>query len=238
MFRTLRLLLVYIVLGVPAGLIGIPYTLLLKDISWMYRAGMAIVRLGLRAAGVGVVVEGLGNVPDGRSCIFMANHVSNLDPPVLLPVVPGRTSVLLKRELMSIPVLGTAMRLGKFVPVARGSRKDEAQASVVAAAEALASGLHMVVFPEGTRSADGRLASFKKGPFFLAMQTGAPIVPVAISGTERMLAKGQWKVGPGIARVRMLPAIEPSEYKTREELLRAVRESIAAALPEEMKPLA
>ncbi len=237
MFATVKLLAVYLLLGVPAGIIGIPWTLLRGDISWMYRVGMGITRLGLRAAGVRVVVEGLEHVPGGRSCIFMANHVSNLDPPVLLPVVPGQTSVLLKRELMNIPVLGTAMRLGKFVPVARGSRKDEAQASVLAAAEALKAGLHMVVFPEGTRSVDGRLAGFKKGPFFLAMQTGAPIVPVAIVGTQKMMGKGTWKVVPGVATVRMLEVVQPSEYATREELLRVVRERIAGALPEGMRPV-
>ena len=237
MFATIKMLLVYVVLGVPAGIVGIPWTLLRGDIRWMYRVGMGIAALGLRAAGVRVVVEGLGNVPAGRSCIFMANHVSNLDPPVLLPVVPGQTSVLLKRELMQIPILGKAMRMGKFVPVARGSRKDEAQASVRAAAAALKAGLHMVVFPEGTRAVDGRLAGFKKGPFFLAMQTGAPIVPVAIVGTERMMGKGTWKIVPGVATVRMLEAVEPGEFGTREELLRVVRERIAAALPVEMRPV-
>lgn len=237
MFATLKLLAVYVALGVPAGFVGIPWTLLRGDIGWMYRAAMWICSLGLRAAGVRVVVEGLENVPAGRSCIFMANHVSNLDPPVLLPVVPGQTSVLLKRELMQIPILGTAMRMGKYVPVARGSRKDEAQASVLAAADALRSGLHMVVFPEGTRAADGRLAGFKKGPFFLAMQTGAPIVPVAIAGTERMMGKGTWKVVPGVVRVTILPVVEPGDYATREDLLRAVRDRIAGALPEAMRPL-
>lgn len=237
MFNTLKLLLVYGLLGVPVGVIGIPWTLLRGNIAWLYRVGMGVCALGLRVAGVRVVVEGLENVPAGRSCIFMANHVSNLDPPVLLPVVPGQTSVLLKRELMQIPVLGTAMRMAKFVPVARGSRKDEAQASVTAAAAALGAGLHMVVFPEGTRSADGRLAGFKKGPFFLAMETGAPIIPVAISGTETMMGKGTWKIRRGVARVRMLELVEPAGYANREELLRVVRERIAGALPEGMRPL-
>ena len=85
---------------------------------------------------------------------------------------------------MRIPILGTAMRMGKFVPVERGARREAAQASVAAAADALHSGLNILVFPEGTRSKDGRLAAFKKGPFFLAQQTQAPIVPIALSGTQ------------------------------------------------------
>ena len=127
--------------------------------------------------------------------------------------------------------------MGQFVPVERGGKRDVAQASVKAAGEALRSGLHIMVFPEGTRSRDGRLQSFKKGPFYLAMETQAPIVPIAISGTQSMMKKGSAAIMPGVARVRFLSAIEPSQFASREELLRAVREEIAAALPEEMKPL-
>ena len=90
---------------------------------------------------------------------------------------------------------------------------------MTAAAEALRSGLHILVFPEGTRSLDGRLSAFKKGPFFLAQRDGAPIVPVAVSGTERMMRKGSFAITPGEARVELLPAIEPGEYATREELM-------------------
>src|SRR6202042_3528363 len=108
---------------------------------------------------------------------------ATLDPPVEMPMLPARSSVLLKKELMNIPILGRAMRLGQFAPVERGGYREAAQASVIAAGEALKSGLHILVFPEGTRSRDGRLMTFKKGPFYLAQQTKAPIVPIAISGT-------------------------------------------------------
>jgi 1-acyl-sn-glycerol-3-phosphate acyltransferase len=236
MFSTFTLVFVYVTLGSVAGILGVPYSFLVGDIGLLYRIAMGIVRLGVRAAGIRVVVTGLEHVPVGRSCIFMANHVSNLDPPVLMPAIPGRSSVLLKRELMKIPILGTAMRMAKFVPVERGNKVEAAKASVAAAAEALRLGLHILVFPEGTRSKDGRLASFKKGPFFLAEGTGVPIVPVAISGTERMMQKGSVAIAPGVARVQMLPAVEPSAYGSREELMAAVREAIAGALPEEMRP--
>ena len=197
---------------------------------------MRVTALGIRAAGIKIVKSGFENIPVGRACIFMCNHVSNLDPPVLLPQIPARCSVLLKKELMNIPILGTAMRLGGFIPVERGSRREAAQASVAAAGKAIADGLHILVFPEGTRSVDGRLSSFKKGPFFLAMQTGAPIVPVALSGTESMMRKGSSLITPGVATIRMLPAMDPGTYASREELMAAVRQSIAEALPDEMKP--
>ena len=236
MFATFKLVFVYLTLGPIAGIIGIPYTLLVGNISLLYRVGMWITNAGVRAAGIKIQISGLENIPVGRSCIFMCNHVSNLDPPVVLPLLPGRSSVLLKKELMSIPILGRAMRLAKFVPVTRGHRRDAAQASVEAAADALRSGLHILVYPEGTRSLDGRLSTFKKGPFFLAQEAQAPIVPIALSGTQTMMRKGSYAITPGLARIQMLPAIEPSKYGTREELLLAVRNAIAKALPPEMQP--
>jgi 1-acyl-sn-glycerol-3-phosphate acyltransferase len=238
MFATFKLVFVYLALGPIAGIIGIPYTLLVGDISRLYRVAMWITNAGVRAAGIKIEMRGLENVPAGRSCIFMSNHVSNLDPPVVLPLLPGRSSVLLKKELMAIPILGRAMRMAKFVPVERGHRRDAAQASVDAAADALRSGLHILVYPEGTRSRDGRLSTFKKGPFFLAKETQAPIVPIALSGTQTMMHKGSNAIVPGVARIQLLPAIEPSHFATREELLLAVRTAIAEALPPEMKPAA
>jgi 1-acyl-sn-glycerol-3-phosphate acyltransferase len=236
MFATFKMLFVYTALGPLAGIIGIPYTLLIGDISLLYRVAMWIANAGVRAAGIRVDISGFEHVPQGRSCIFMCNHVSNLDPPVVLPLLPGRCSVMLKKQLMSIPILGRAMRMGQFIPVERGGKRDAAQASVIAAGEALGNGLNMLVFPEGTRSKDGRLSTFKKGPFFLAMQTMAPVVPVMISGTEKMMRKGSAAITPGVAHVRMLPAIEPADFQSREDLLRAVYTAIAEALPEEMKP--
>ena len=231
------MLFVYTALGPLAGIIGIPYTLLIGDINPLYRVAMWIANAGVRAAGIKTEITGIENVPVGRPCIFMCNHVSNLDPPVVLPLLPGRSSVLLKKELMRIPILGRAMRMGQFVPVERGGKRDAAQASVIAAGQALGSGLNILVFPEGTRSRDGRLAAFKKGPFFLAMETKAPVIPIVISGTQEMMRKGSWAITPGTARLKLLPAIEPSVFQTREELLRAVRNAIADALPNEMKPL-
>jgi 1-acyl-sn-glycerol-3-phosphate acyltransferase len=238
MFATFKLVFVYLTLGPIAGIIGIPYTLLVGDISLLYRVAMWITNAGVRAAGIKIEMSGFENIPADRSCIFMSNHVSNLDPPVVLPLLPGRSSVLLKKQLMSIPILGRAMRLAKFVPVERGHRRDAAQTSVEAAADALRSGLHILVYPEGTRSLDGRLSAFKKGPFFLAMETQAPIVPIALSGTQTMMRKGSSAITPGLAKIQLLPAIEPSNYRTREELLLAVRSAIAEALPPEMKPAA
>ncbi len=237
MFSTFKLAVVYIALGSLAGILGVPYSLLRGNIRRLYRVAMGIVRLGLRVAGVRIETHGLDGIPAGRACIFMSNHVSNLDPPVLLPLVPGQTSVLLKASLMRIPILGTAMRMGRFVPVERGSSREAARRSVLAAAEVLRSGLHLVVFPEGTRSRNGHLGPFKKGPFFLAEQTGAPIIPVAIVGTERLLQKGSAAIHPGTVHLTFLPAIAPQAFRTRDELMRAVHAAIAAALAPALSPV-
>ena len=236
MFATFRMVFAYVTLGAVAGVVGIPYTLIMGNAKGLYRVVMWILRTGTRAAGIRVEVSGLEHVPAGVSCIFLPNHVSNLDPPVIFPVLPGQSSVLLKKKLMRIPILGTAMRLGRFVPVERGNVRESAKASVAAAAEVLRSGLHMLIFAEGTRSKDGRLAAFKSGPFYLAKETGAPIVPIVISGTEKMMRKHSAAIYPGVARVEFLKAIYPAKYETREELMRAVRGAMMAELPEEMRP--
>lgn len=235
MFAAFKMMFVYVVFGGAAGILGVPFSFVIGNIAPLYRLGMRIMHAGVVAGGIRVDVVGRENLPVGRSCIFMSNHVSNLDPPVLMPSLPGRSSILLKKSLMKIPVLGTAMGMAKFVPVERGHKVEAAKASIAAAAGALRSGLNMIVFPEGTRSKDGRLAAFKKGPFFLAQETGAPIVPIAISGTQHMMRKGSFAITPGVARVEFLKVIEPGDYASREELMAAVRGAINAALPVEMR---
>jgi 1-acyl-sn-glycerol-3-phosphate acyltransferase len=237
MFSTIKMVFVFVALGLPCGVFGIPYALVVGNVKLLYRAIMGILRAGIRAAGIRVEVSGLERVPAGLSCIFLANHVSNLDPPVIFPVLPRMNSVLLKKELMRIPLLGTAMKMGKFVPVDRGNRREAAKASVAAAADALKSGLNMLIFAEGTRAKDGRLQPFKSGPFYLAMQTGAPIVPMVISGTEKMMRKHSAAIYPGVAKVEFLAPIDPAQYATREELMRAARAAMIEALPVEMRPI-
>ncbi len=229
MWASARMLAVYVLLGVPASLVGIAWSALRGDFSTMYGWGMAIMGLGVRAASIRVRVLGREHVPN-EPCIFMSNHVSNLDPPVLLPQIPGKTSVMLKQSLMRIPLLGTAMRMGQFVPVARGHSREDAKRSVLAASHALRSGLHITIFPEGTRSPDGRLLPFRKGAFFLAAETGAPIVPVVIRGTAGMMPRSTLKITPGEATVQFLRARRPEEFASREALMATVRRDMEEAL--------
>jgi 1-acyl-sn-glycerol-3-phosphate acyltransferase len=232
MFSALRMLFVFLVLGVPAALIGIPWSVLRGNIRTMYRWAMVVIRMGVRAGGIHVRVEGIENIPPGESCIFLSNHVSNLDPPILLPSLPGMSSVFLKQSLMKLPLLGIAMRMAKYIPVARGHSRVEAAQSVAIAADALRSGMHIFIFPEGTRSPDGNLLPFKKGAFFLAADTNAPMVPIVITGTAQMMRKGSMKVYPGEAVVRFLSVLRPENFDSREDLMEAVRLEMQAALAE------
>ena len=165
----------------------------------------------------------------------MANHVSNLDAPALIPNLPGRTSVFLKRPLMKLPILGYAFKLGEFIPVDRDGDVESAQLAVADALRVLADGLHITTFVEGMRSPDARLLPFKKGPFYLAKDSGALCVPVSIFGTEQILPRGSKRIYPGTAHIVFHPPLDPANYATRDDLSEAVRSAIASALPEWMR---
>ena len=235
MIAALLLLGTILVLGTPAALVFIPWAMITGDATPLYNAALRIVRLAFRLAGIRVLTEGLENLPAHTACIFMSNHVSNLDPPALLPRIPGRTSAFLKRSLTKIPLLGYGFKLGEFVPVDRHGRVESAVESVQAARQVLEKGLHITTFVEGTRSPDGRLLPFKKGPFYLAMEAGAPCVPVSIHGTESMMAKGSMRVHPGTAHIVFHAPLHPRDFATREDLMQAMRNAIASGLPEWMR---
>jgi 1-acyl-sn-glycerol-3-phosphate acyltransferase len=235
MISSLTFLATLVILGIPGALIFIPWAVLTGNATPLYKVALWIARTGLFLARIRVETRGRELVPAHTACIFMANHVSNLDPPALLPRIPGRTSAFLKRSLMKIPVLGIGFRLGEFVPVDRDGSVTGAQESVAAARRVLEKGFHITTFPEGTRSLDGRMLSFKKGPFYLAKETGAPCIPVSIWGTESMMAKGSTRIRPGTAHITFHDPINPADFATRDELMAAVRSAIAGGLPEWMR---
>jgi len=224
-----------VVTGIPTAILFIPWCWLTGDVLPLYKGTRFMLRSSCWMAGVRFHVTGLENIPRDRACIFMSNHVSNLDPPALISLIPGRTSAFMKRSLMNLPVLGTGFRQGEFIAVDRSGNAADAKASVAAAQQVLAKGVHMTTFVEGTRSRDGRMMSFKKGPFFLAMAAGAPCIPVSIHGTEKLLGKGSLRMRPGPAYVVFHAPIDPAGFATREELMQTVRTAIASGLPEWMR---
>jgi 1-acyl-sn-glycerol-3-phosphate acyltransferase len=227
--RGLILILIWTVLALPAALVIFPWTLITRDTRLLLRVGFWITRAGLPWGGIRVVVHGFDRLPRGAS-IVMANHSSNLDAPALIPLLPGRVVIYLKASLMKIPVLGYAMRLAGFIPVLRDGSVESAKATSALAQGELAHGSCLVLFPEGTRSRDGALLPFKRGPFFLAMESGAPVVPVSIVGATRMLPKGSLKLKSGTVSVTFHAPLHPADYSEKEELMEAVRSAIESGL--------
>ena len=221
-----------LVLGPPLIL----YTLITKSADLLYTVGMKCLQLIYRLAGVKVTVEGKENIPAGV-CLFAANHTSNADPPAILNAIPRRVALLGRKSLFEIPILGYAFHLANFVPVDREHR-DAALDSVPEAVQRIRAGYSFLVYPEGTRSPDGRLRRFKKGSFAIAIEAGVPVVPVACSGAHRIVRKHSWIVHAGNVRVQFGKPIDASSYSIEErgDLARRVHDSIAAALPEEQKP--
>jgi 1-acyl-sn-glycerol-3-phosphate acyltransferase len=235
MIVSLFVFVIILVLSIPSAVIFIPLAVVTGNVGPLYAVTCFIVRTGFRVAGIRVKVEGRENVPASKACIFMANHVSNLDPPGLIPRIPGRTAAFAKRALFHLPVFGYCLKLGGFIPVDRKGNAITAQESVAAAKRILDKGIHITTFVEGTRSPDGRMLLFKKGPFYLAMETGAPCIPVSIYGTETLMSKGSFGIKPGTAHFVFHAPINPGDYATRDELMQAVRAAIASGLPEWMR---
>src|SRR5712691_3050986 len=162
MIRTIAMLVFWVLAAPIAALIGFPWTFITGDVSFLYRMFMIGAWNGVRLTGVRVETVGLDKLDPARTYIFMSNHTSNLDPPILIPLIPRRTSVMAKKELFSYPILGRAMRMGSLVPVDRGNR-DAGIAAVREASAVLRRGISMTIFVEGKRSFDGKLLPFKKG---------------------------------------------------------------------------
>jgi 1-acyl-sn-glycerol-3-phosphate acyltransferase len=234
MIRTVIMLTFWGLAAPIAALIGFPWTLLSGDVRLLFRMFTWGAFTGVRLAGVRVETIGLDRFDHSRSFIFMTNHVSNLDPPIQVFLIPRRTSVMVKKELFKTPILGAAMRLGNLVPVDRGNREAGIEA-VNAAKAVIEQRLNMIIYVEGKRSFDGKLLPFKKGPFYLAMECGVPVIPMTIVGTHYAMPKTRFAIKPGKVQVIFHPPIEPKDFGSRECLMEKVRAVIESGLPEEYR---
>jgi 1-acyl-sn-glycerol-3-phosphate acyltransferase len=235
----IRTAIVAVFLTLCALILGPPlilYTHLSGSPNALYWAGVKCLVFAMHIVGMRVRIEGLENIPPGV-CLFASNHTSNADVAAILGAIPRRVLVLARKSLFDLPIVGTAFRLAKFVPVDRGNR-DAALASVKQAIESIKGGSSFLVYPEGTRSPDGRLQRFKKGPFAMVIGAGIPIVPIACCGTHRIMKKNSLLIHPGKVTVRFGPPIDVSGGvpENRHNLALRVHDAIAAALPEDQKP--
>jgi 1-acyl-sn-glycerol-3-phosphate acyltransferase len=236
MLRTLAMLGFWTLAAPVAALIGFPWTFISGDIRLLYRMFMIGAWKGVRLTGVRVKTVGLDRLDPAHTYIFMSNHVSNLDPPITIPLIPRRTSVMVKRELFNVPILGRAMRMGSLVPVDRGNR-DAGIEAVRAAKQVVQQGLNMTIYVEGKRSFDGKLLPFKKGPFYLAMECGVPVVPITIIGTHYVMPKKRFAIKPGLVTITFHSPIEPKDFGSRECLMEKVRAKIESGLPAQYRQI-
>lgn len=178
----------------------------------------------------GVRVKTKGSVPNwqSRSYVYMSNHQSNFDIPVLLSALPVQFRWLAKAELFKIPIFGRSMRGAGYISIDRSNRKS-AFKSLARAAAMIRNGTSVMIFPEGTRSSDGVLLPFKKGGFVLAVDAGVPIIPIVITGTHEIMPKGRMLICRRRVRIDVGNPIQTSDYtrKTKDDLMARVREAMS-----------
>ena len=178
-----------------------------------------------------VDVQGLANIDPSKSYIYMSNHRSNFDIPVLLGCLPIQFRWLAKAELFKIPIFGRAMLGAGYVKIDRFNR-ESAFKSIDEVASRMKNGVSVMIFPEGTRSEDGDLKPFKKGGFVMAVDSGVPIVPVVLHGTRSIMAKGSLRINPGRVTLSIQAPIDTSGYTrdTKDELMKKVRGVISEVI--------
>ena len=164
----------------------------------------------------------------GRPVVFLANHQSLFDIPAMLATVPGQTRFLAKRSLFLIPVFGWALRMGGFVPVDRNDRAS-GRRSFASALDRLQHGASILIFPEETRSLDGRVLPFRKGGLLLALKSGMPAVPVGIEGTFEVQKRTSFVIRPRTIRVRYGAPVALADESVRRlpDLARSLRARVA-----------
>jgi 1-acyl-sn-glycerol-3-phosphate acyltransferase len=236
----LRTLLIGVFLSLYILILGPPllvYTWITRNPDPIYWAGVKGVMFFVRSVGVRVRVQGLERIPAGV-CLFVANHTSSADAPAVVGAIPRRIAILLKESLFKWPIVGQVFLSAHFIPVDRSAR-DAAIASVEKATEALKAGQSVLIYPEGTRSPDGRLQEFKKGAVVMAIKAGVPIVPMACSGAHRIMEKHSMVIHAGEILVEFLEPIDASKYSLdeRDKLNEHVRRAMAEGLPPDQRPL-
>src|SRR5208282_2145376 len=235
----LRTLFISVFLSIYILIVGPPlilYTVLTNNPDPIYWAGINGVMFFVRLAGVRVRVAGTERIPAG-TCLFVANHTSAVDGPAVVGAIPRRIAILLKASLFRWPVVGRAFLSARFIPVDRKSR-ESAISSIDKATVAMRNGQSFLIYPEGTRSPDGRLGTFKKGAVTMAINAGVHVVPVACSGAHRVMVKKSLAIHPGEILVEFLEPIDAAKYSLaqREELNDLVHGAIAKGLPEDQRP--
>lgn len=208
--------------------------LITKKENAIYSPVRFFVRLGLALVGVKVKVAGLDRLDPKQSYIFTPNHQSLIEVPLFVTYLGRNPAYLAKKEVFKYPIFGYGIGLMGVVPVDRSNTKSAVESARLATKN-LRRGKSYVVYPEGTRSPDGRLLTFKKGAFMMAIEAGVPVVPVTISGCTQIMPKAQVKVYPSTVRITIHDPISTEGYSKENvhELVEKARLKILSALSEE-----
>ncbi len=201
----------FIILGIPVILIGLLLRRLFNNQDFIYPFGKFGARCYLRAAGARVHASGYENVDPHKAYVFVANHQSNLDPPLIIAYIGRNPGWLAKKEVFKIPIMGQGIKQVHAIPVDRTNR-EAAIASTKRGADVLRTGRSVVAFPEGTRTVDGKIKDFKKGVFYMALEAGAPVVPIIVNDTRLVMRKGTSYCLPNDVSVEILPPISTEGY--------------------------
>ncbi len=201
-----------------------------EDVFYEYARSWS--RLLLRMCGIRVTLSGRDQLDPTARYIYVANHSSLFDIPVILASVPDNVRIMYKRELERIPVFGWALKISPFIAIER-ERARQAADVLQNVVSTMASGSSVLVFPEGTRSEDGNVGAFRRGAFSLAVRSGRTIVPLAIKGTAAILPKNTRRINGGNVIIRIFPpvTVPPAPNRADEiQLLTDVRQIIAGAV--------
>lgn len=177
-------------------------------VGFIYSAARLVIRTSLRLLGVRPEVRGLDLGVFASAPVIVCNHLSNLDGPLLVSVLPVDPRVLIKAEARKIPLIGWIMKLAGFVFVDRSSAARRQESLAEAIGKIQRERCPFLIFPEGTRSRDGEAREFKKGGFVMALRAGVPVLPVRISGTQRLLPPGRKLCAAGSVRVDFFPRLD------------------------------
>ena len=232
----IRSLLAYVSVSLYVLIVGPPGMLLAVLFDWpdvLYILGHGGIILGLGLVGIRYRVVGREHVPANRAVVFVSNHQSNVDPPMLYRVLHRRLHFIYKAELQKLPILARAFGIAGFIAIDRRNR-EQAMAAIDRAAGALRCGASFLMFPEGTRSRTGELLPFKKGGFIMAIKAQVPVVPVAISGARAAMKKGSKIIRPVTVTLRIGEPLETAgqSLADREDLIEEVRARIEGMLNE------